>query len=245
MEPLFEPIEPPVDRRLSDVIAEHIERLIVEGRLHAGDTLPAERELAKVMAVSRASLREALLILVSRELLLVRRNAGYTVAEVKAPSLTDPLLRLMEKQPKAVADVLELRQGIETLSAELAARRATPEDLLDIEEALKRMEAAQDAGQAEEAAEWDARLHLAMAEASHNVALVTMMRGLFSVLREHVRRARAALLVSERGEEDLRVQHRALVSAIQSHDPTAAIAAAQTHLRYLRDGLGDGRGDHA
>ncbi len=237
MQNLFTPVDPPKTGRLSDAIAEHIERQIVEGRLHAGDALPAERELARLMEVSRASLREALLRLVSRELLLVRRNAGYTVAKVTAPSLTDPLLRLMDTQPKAVADVLELRQGVETLMAGLAAERATDKDQAAIAEALERMESAQAAGRAAEAADWDARLHLAIAEASHNVALVTMMRGLFLVLREHVRRARAAMLISATGEEDLRQQHRALVEAVSRNDPEGAVAAAETHLRYLRLGL--------
>ncbi|AGM41704.1 GntR family transcriptional regulator [Spiribacter salinus M19-40] len=241
MHHLFTPVSPPETGRLSDAIAEQIERQIVEGRLHAGDALPAERELSRLMAVSRASLREALLKLVSRELLLVRRNAGYTVAKVTAPSLTDPLLRLMDSQPKAVSDVLELRQGVETMSAGLAARRATDKDLAAITEALERMESAQAAGEASEAADWDARLHLAVAEATHNVALVTMMRGLFSVLREHVRRARAAMLISEQGEEHLRVQHRDLVESIVNHDPEGAVQAAETHLRYLREGLGDAR----
>ncbi|MFO7808587.1 winged helix-turn-helix domain-containing protein, partial [Guyparkeria sp.] len=70
MHHLFTPVAPPETGRLSDAIAEHIERQIVEGRLHAGDALPAERELSRLMEVSRASLREALLQLVSRELLL-------------------------------------------------------------------------------------------------------------------------------------------------------------------------------
>lgn len=245
MEGVFKPMKAPANGRLCDAIAEEIERQIVEGRLHAGDALPAERELAKQMEVSRASMREALLILVSRELLSVRRNAGYTVAEVAAPSLTDPLLRLMDTQPKAVADVLELRQGVETMGAELAASRATAEDLADIREALERMESAQANGRAEEAADWDARLHLAIAEASHNVALVTMMRGLFTVLREHVRRARAAMLISDDGEAALRQQHHALVEAITAGDPQTAMAAAETHLQYLRDGLVPERTDAA
>lgn len=234
--PAFSPIAAN-EGRLSDTIAEQIEQQIVAGQLKAGDTLPAERELAKVMQVSRASLREALLRLVSRELLTVRRNAGYTVAKVTAPSLTDPLLRLMETQPKAVADVLELRQGVETLAARFAAERATEADQGAIAEALAQMEQAQQAGDAEAAATWDARLHLAVAEASHNVAVVTVMRGLFTVMREHVRRTRAAMLVNARGDQALRDQHRALVAAIREQDPDAAEQAAEVHLRYVRQGV--------
>lgn len=238
MESLFSTVEPLARARLSDAIAEQIERHVVEGRLRPGDALPAERELSRQMEVSRPSLREALLKLEARGILAVRRNAGYTVAEVTAPSLTDPLLRLMESQPKAVADVLELRQGLETLTAALAALRASDEDIQAIETAAERMEAAQEAGDATTAAEWDARLHLAVAEASHNVALVHVMRGLFSVMRDHVRRAREALLVREAAEHLLRDQHRALVDAVRARDPEAAVRAAEVHLRFVRTGIG-------
>lgn len=238
MEELFSTVEPPATARLSDAIAEQIERHVVEGRLRPGDPLPAERELSRQMEVSRPSLREALLKLEARGILAVRRNAGYTVADVTAPSLTDPLLRLMQTQPKAVADVLELRQGLETLTAALAAMRASDEDIQAIEIAAERMEQAQEAGDAATAAEWDARLHLAVAEASHNVALVHVMRGLFSVMREHVRRSREALLVREAAEHLLRDQHRALVDAIGARDPEAAVHAAEVHLRFVRTGVG-------
>ncbi len=233
----FSAIEAPPRARLSDVVADEIERQIVAGALRPGDALPAERELSRQLAISRPSLREALLKLEARGILAVRRNAGYTVADVTAPALTDPLLRLMAGHPRAVADVLELRQGLETLAAALAALRASEADLANMEEAAVESEIAQRAGDAALAADWDARFHLAIAEAAHNVALVHLMRGMFEVMRENVRRAREALLVRDDGPDLLPSQHRVLLEAIRRHDPEAAVAAAEEHLRFIREGI--------
>ncbi|WP_440996508.1 FCD domain-containing protein [Arhodomonas sp. SL1] len=237
MESIFSHIEAPPGTRLSDVIAEQIERRIVEGELRPGDALPAERELARQLSVSRPSLREALLKLEARDLLELRRNSGYTVAEVTAPSLTDPLLHLMEGHAKALGDVLELRQGLETMAAGLAAMRAEPADIERMREAAEATERAHEAGDAITAANWDARFHLAVAEATHNVALAHVMRGMFSVMRENVRRAREALFTREDAEHTLREQHRALADAIAAHDPEAAVRAAEAHLGFIREGI--------
>lgn len=233
----FSAVEAAPRVRLSDAVSAEIERHILDGRLKPGDPLPAERDLARQMAVSRASLREALLKLQARGILQVRRNAGYTVAEATSPSLTDPLLRLMENHPKAVADVLELRQGLETLTAALAALRADAGDIEAIREAAERAQHAQLAGDAATAADWDARFHLAVADASHNVALVHVMRGLFTVMRENVRRAREALFQREDAAEPLHEQHRHLLDAIVAHDPEAAVRAAEVHLSFIRAGV--------
>ncbi|MFB4205298.1 Pyruvate dehydrogenase complex repressor [wastewater metagenome] len=237
MASIFSSIEAPIGARLSDVIAEQIERCIVDGELRPGDALPAERELARQLSVSRPSLREALLKLEARKILALRRNAGYTVAEVTAPSLTDPLLHLMESHGKALADVLELRQGLETMAAGLAAMRASTADIERMAEAAEAMEQAHQDGDAALAAEWDARLHLAVAEGAHNLALAHVMRGMFSVMREHVRRAREALFTRHDAEANLREQHRALVEAIRAHDPDAAVRAVEDHLRFVREGI--------
>ena len=74
--------------RLSDTITDQIEDLIAGGKLKPGDRLPAERDLAQQLDVSRPSLREALLILESRGLLQARRGGGFSVTDVTAPTIT-------------------------------------------------------------------------------------------------------------------------------------------------------------
>ena len=90
--------------RLSDTITDQIEDLIASGKLRPGDRLPAERELAQQLDVSRPSLREALLILESRGLLQARRGGGFNVTDVTAPTITDPLVHLLQRHPETVDD---------------------------------------------------------------------------------------------------------------------------------------------
>lgn len=243
-EAIFSPITPSPKTRLAELISREIEERIVQGDLRPGDALPPERELARQLAVSRPSLREALLNLRSRGIISVRRNSGYTIGEATSPSLTDPLLRLMQNHPKAVSDVLELRQGLETLTAALAALRATPSDIKRMETTLENTEAAHRSGDAAAAAEWDARFHVAIADATHNVALVHVMRGLFTVMRENVRRAREAIFQRSATENPLHSQHRALVEAIRAGDPEAAVHAAEEHLAYIRHGITESTKNH-
>ena len=114
--------------RLSDTITDQIEDLIATGKLKPGDRMPAERDLAQQLDVSRPSLREALLILESRGLLQARRGGGFSVTDVTAPTITDPLVHLLQRHPETVDDILELRHGLECVAAEFAAMRATEAD---------------------------------------------------------------------------------------------------------------------
>jgi len=115
----------PRHHRLSDSITEQIERLIVQGVLTPGDALPSARDLAKQFGLSRPSLREALRVLESRGLVQARRGGGFGVTDVIGPTITDPLVHLLQRHPETIDDVLELRHGLECVVAYTAAIRAT------------------------------------------------------------------------------------------------------------------------
>ena len=127
-QPSFRAVQHVRRPRLSDTITDQIEDLIAAGKLRPGDRLPPERDLAQQLDVSRPSLREALLILESRGLLQARRGGGFSVTDVTAPTITDPLVHLLQRHPETVDDILELRHGLECVAAEFAAVRATEAD---------------------------------------------------------------------------------------------------------------------
>ena len=124
----FRTISPPRRQRLSDSITEQIERLIVDGVLRPGDALPSERDLAQRLGVSRPSVREGLLLLENRGLVQSKRGGGYGVMDVTGPTITDPLVHLLQRHPSTVDDVLELRHGLKCVAAYFAAVRATDAD---------------------------------------------------------------------------------------------------------------------
>lgn len=233
----FSAVKHPRRQRLSDTITAQIEQLIVDGTLKPGDTLPAERELSVQLGVSRPSLREALLILESRGLLQPRRGGGFGVTDVTAPTLTDPLVHLLQKHPSAVDDILELRHGLECTAAYFAAQRATDADAKRLSDMAASMKRRRDVREPLEDADLDVDFHMAIAEASHNLALVHVMRGIFNLMRINMLRAREALHHDHDNVILLDEQHGAIVKAIVARDPAAARAAANLHLSFVQTSL--------
>lgn len=243
----FEAVRPPARVRLSDSIVSQIEALIVDGTLRPGDALPPEREFARQLGVSRPSLREAILKLEARGLVLLRRGGGYCVADVTGPTLTDPLVRLLQEHPRTAYDILELRRGLEEVAAFLAAQRATDADRKLLKERFAAaVKADVSKGDPLRSAEADLRFHLAVADASHNVALVHVVRGLHNLLRSSVARFRARIFSMQDGSEKLlRQQHRAIYDAVMAGDPEAARQAAHLHLNYVEATLKEADRDEA
>ena len=231
---LFSAIAPPRKRRLSDSITEHIEQLILAGELRPGDALPSERDLAKKLGVSRPSLREALLLLESRALVQARRSGGFAVTDVTGPTMTDPLVHLLQKHPSAIDDVLELRHGLECVAAYFAAIRATDADAKRLKEFLTTMRRRRGERDPMEDADLDVDFHMAIAEASHNVALVHVMRGIFNLMRSNMMRSREVLYRQPENVSLLDQQHAEIVKAIVDRDRDAARAAANLHLSFIQ-----------
>lgn len=231
----FTAVDPPSRTRLSDAVCDQFERFIADGTLHLGERLPPERELAKQLKISRPSLREALLKLEIRGLLQVCRGGGFAVTDVVAQTVTDPLAHLLNSHPKATADVIEMRQALGSIAAYYAALRATEDDLDKLSAAYKAMQKASNQQDSQQAAERDAEFHLTIAEASHNVAIVHVMRGVFSLLRKTVLRSREVLFEEHGSLEVLDQQHTELYKAICARDPERAREAAHTHLDYVKD----------
>jgi len=237
LHPLFEAIDTPVRVKLSDSIVGQIERLILEGLLKPGDGLPPERQFSERLGVSRPSLREALLKMEARGFVKPLRGGGYAISDVTAPTLTDPLVHLLQQHPPAASDILELREGLEEIAAYFAAVRATKADHDSLRRRLAHLEASHRKQDPLSDAEADAEFHLAVADASHNVALIHVMRGLFNLYRSSIHRFRDKLYGQKGNYEILHDQHRAVVDAIIARNADAAREAAHLHLRFVRASL--------
>ncbi|MDG4598234.1 MAG: GntR family transcriptional regulator [Candidatus Contendobacter sp.] len=233
----FETINPP---KVSDAIVSQIEQLILEGVLKPGERLPPERELAQQLNVSRPSLREAITTLKSRGLLQSRRGGGNFVVDVIAPTLTDPLILLLQNHPKAMFDVLELRHALEEVAAYFAALRATDADREILRCRFAALEEIQTGPrEPQHDAIVDASFHLAIADASHNVALIHVMRGLFDLLLSNICRSLERLYTRESSYSVIHAQHQAILKGVLERDPDAARQAAHVHLSFVETTLRD------
>ncbi|AVT13427.1 transcriptional regulator LldR [Paracidovorax avenae] len=226
--------------RLADHVVEKLLALVQSRGLQAGQRLPAERQLADELGVSRTSVREAIQKLVSQGVLASRRGDGTYVqaggsAEWLQPAVA-PLTRLMESDPHYRYDVLETRHALESSTAWLAAQRATAEDKDRIRRCFDVMMQHQQSGNAELASRADAQFHLAIAEASHNLVLVQVMHSLFTMVLSTVERNRHDMfrLSEPVTMQALTAQHQGLMQAILDSDPQRARQCIGEHLEHVR-----------
>ena len=230
-------------QRISDKVAAQLRGLVQEQRLQPGDRLPAERALAVQLGVSRTALREAIAQLASQGLLTARVGGGTYVAEPAArarQALDEPLapyLPLFQGDPEYRFDVLEIRHALEGATAWHAAQRATEADRARIAAAFEALLAAHEQGDAARQAQADADFHLAIAEASHNLVLLQVMRALFRLLQSNISQNREKLYTLPQTFAPLLAQHRALKDAVLAGDADRARHAAHEHLAFVHGSL--------
>jgi DNA-binding FadR family transcriptional regulator len=180
---VFEPVR---TRHTFEEAAEQIAEKVRSGLLRQGDKLPSERDLAVQMQISRPTLREAARVLVDAGVVEVRRGPG---GGMFVRSDVVPLELVRERSSvrlSEVAAVLEARRLIEPGVAQLAAQRATPEDLQALERSIEAMReiCARGYGAEDEDRflQLDMQFHLAIARASANPTIEGLMRTLFREL---------------------------------------------------------------
>ncbi|MEI4472572.1 FadR/GntR family transcriptional regulator [Frigidibacter sp. MR17.24] len=222
--------------KLAQAVQRQIERLVLEGILRPGERLPAERELAERLGVSRPSLREALAALAEDGLIETRPGAGAYVADVLGSAFSPALVRLFARHDAALFDYLDFRRDLEGMTAARAAESGSATDLSVIAAAFARMEAP-GRRSAEEDAAIDAQFHMAIVEAAHNVVMLHMMRSMYDLLTTGVFYNRQIIFRQKQARATLMDQHRAINTAIQARDPLGARIAVETHMDYVRAAL--------
>lgn len=223
--------------RKATQVAEYLEQLIARGHWPLGSRLPAERQLAEQLAVSRPSVREALQQLISKGMLESRVGGGTYVLSIKPVGFSDPLLTLFRENPEYRFDVLEIRHALEGNAAWYAALRSTDEDKARIHTCFEHMLALHGDPDPMQEAKADAAFHLAIVEASHNLVLLYVMRSLFDLLQNSISHNLDKLYTQPRVFEPLSQQHRELMEAVLAGEPERARQAAENHLSFVEDSL--------
>ena len=225
-------------RNLTHEIAERIAAEIVAGKLAPGTRLPTEQEMVESMGVSRTVVREAVAALRAEGLVITRQGAGAFVADDAAQRpfrlALDGLASIED-----VLDVMELRAGIETESAALAAERITPASAAAIARALERLAAAVERGGV--AAEEDFAFHCAIADATGNPQFAHFLQylGAFIIPRRSIRIDADRLETPRDYLDRIMGEHRAIAAAVTAGDAAGAREAMRLHLstsqaRYRR-----------
>ncbi len=217
-------IQPIAAPRLYERIAAEIARLIDNGTFATGERLPAERELARSLKVSRSSLREALGALEMQGRVEIRIGSGAYVA--KAPARRAPRARVTSEI--SPFDVLRARRLVEVEAAALAARHATPAQLKAMASAFERLAADMRANRMRSPA--DRAFHLCIAAASGNSALALVIERLWAEGWQPLNVRMEQLFVTRGRKRDNIAEHRAVLDAIRNGDVAGARRAMRAHL---------------
>ena len=220
--------------KLSDVILEQLENMILEGSLAPGQKLPPERELAKQFEVSRPSLREAIQKLEARGLVTRRQGGGTYVKNQLEGGMTDPLFDLISKHPESQFDLLEFRHALEGIAAYYAALRGTDTDYDYISNCFDAIATANDI---ETQAQMINAFHFAVAEASHNVVLLHLIRGMKSLLEQNIQQNLMVLVQKSDVKTQLAEHRKALFDAVITGQPNKARDASNAHLAFIEEAL--------
>lgn len=211
--------------RVAERIVRQIEQLLDSSSLRPGDQLPTERDLAKLVGASRASVREAFRSLQARGRLDIRHGVGVFVVEPSLSGLGDSLRR----QDVDIDELFAMREVLEVPAASWAARTARELDLARLRQVLDHLDAAFDADPADfrQLATLDASFHLGIADIAAN----RFLRSTSSLLHDMlISGMRTTLLIPGRREISRR-QHEAILAAIAAQDSRAAGQAARRHVR--------------
>ena len=218
----FKPVE---SRRLYQQIADQIRDLIIRGGFEAGMRLPAERDLAQQLGVSRPSLREALIALDVEGRVEVRSGSGVFVMAV-AP---DPAPRGTEAWGESPSQLMEARSVIEGEVVVLACARISEELLSRLRGLVKSMEA--EIGRQRARVDLDRQFHLTLAEMAGNALLTRLVGELFDERHSPISAKISSRFESTRTWRAALVEHEAVLKAVEARDPIAAQAAMRAHLK--------------
>lgn len=214
--------------QLATQVVNHIRGMIEDGTLKRGDKIPPEREFARRLKISRASLRTGIGYLAAMGVMNVRHGVGTFVAD-GPPEIGKSSLELMGVLHGFKSwQMFEARLLLESGLAALAAERGKEEHLTELAEEVAEMYATVD--DPEEYLIHDVRFHRTIAQASGNPILAALMETITAALYDE-RRKTAELSRNLRDSADT---HREIYRAIRSKDSVAARKVMERHLMLAK-----------
>jgi GntR family transcriptional regulator, transcriptional repressor for pyruvate dehydrogenase complex len=215
--------------RLYEQIVQQIEDSVLNGSLKPGDQLPAERDLAQRLGVSRTAVREAVKALREKGLVEAYSGRGTFITNGTSQAARQSFDLMIKVGQQGVAPHLaELRLILEPGIAALAAARVKEEDLATMREAVAVMDRSQKDPDAYIEADLD--FHLALAEAAANPLILSLIDSIVGLLREQRMRIFNASGGPQRGQ----LHHKRILDAVERRDPEMARNAMRAHLEQVK-----------
>ncbi|WP_248925892.1 FadR/GntR family transcriptional regulator [Paenibacillus hamazuiensis] len=217
-----------------EIITDELRRIIEAGLIKPGEKLDTIDRLAAQYRVGRSTVREALSHLKALDLVESRQGGG---TYVKKPGLEPPAMpESLQNSNTELSQVLQVRKILEVGAAELAAKHRTAEDVENLSKIIGQM---RNAANSEEISRiYDTNFHLAIAKATGNAILETMMIHISEAMFRTIEISRKLWLYSGKDTAGkLFEEHKKLFEAIRDRDPNLAAATMAKHFAQVENAL--------
>jgi DNA-binding FadR family transcriptional regulator len=208
--------------------------MLASGHYDAGAKLPTERALAEQLAVPRSAVRNALAALEAEGAVLRLIGNGTFVAKAPPSREVTPATALVAMNDVSPTEIMEARIAIEPRIAALAVAHATVSDFERMEMCNRKGEVAESFADFEH---WDAALHQAIAEATHNRLIIALYTGITRARDQADWGELKRKSQSPERRDAYRGEHRHIVAALRARDAARAEATLLAHLRHVRQNL--------
>lgn len=216
---------------LADQAADRLVDYIIENQFEPGTRLPNEYDLASILEVGRSTVREAVRRLAARNILEVRQGSGTYISGKKGVA-DDPLgFSFIKDTYKLTQDLFEIRLLLEPRVAAKAAQNATDEQCEELEKVIEAIEKSYDVGTLDHI-QLDVQFHSLLAKMSGNLALDSLLPVIhqsISLINDN--------FSSVEMQEDSRIAHRMIFSAVVKRDAVKASDAMMEHIFAVRSGF--------
>lgn len=208
-----------------------IKEMIVRGELRAGQRLPAERDLASQLGLSRPSLREAIRALIALNILESRHGEGTFVSSLDPELLAEPIDFVLQVNDDALLSLFEARSVLEAGVAALAAERATDLELAELDDFVKAGRGK--LGDPDAFIEHDVQFHERVRTLARSPVLASLLSSVSALSIASRRRTAQSQTTRSRAFAD----HQAMVKALRARDAAAAERLMVEHLQHVRRAL--------
>lgn len=215
-----------------NLVQEAVERLreqIITGVFGVDGVMPPEGQLGQTLGVSRTVIREAMRILAAQGLVEVSQGRQPRVKPADPQTVIDTFNTYLQREDHSLLNLVEVRRPLEAAIAALAAERAAPVHIEQLEESIRHQIAARNKA---DRIEEDLRFHDLLAVATGNPVFLVLLRAVAGLMR----RSRQETL-AQAGLERSVVGHQTILAAIKRHDADAARQAMLEHISHAEEDL--------
>ena len=223
-------------KKIYEEVSDELYEMIRSGSLKPGEQLDSIQQLAENAQVWHPAIRDALSALSSMGLIEIKQGEGTFVKTFDPAIMNHPLSAALLMDQDNIKHLLEVRKILESGTAEVAAKKRTEENLIELKDMLFNMDKVSDDEELSDKA--DISFHVAVANASQNELLITLMNHVSELMTEKMRDIRRVALYSEEMTlKQLYQQHVRIYDAIVAQDEDGARSAMLFHLQSVEESL--------